>query len=499
MNHQEEKQPNKTVEVFSSLDKNLKYIIDKLCHSHDVRWEQINFNKKKGIILYLESVADQDKIEKTVIVPMHKNDNEVIEQIIPITQLKKISELNKLPSLLVKGNCVLIFEGSHEAYVINVMANYSRSISEPSNEQVVRGAHDGFIENLTTNLYLIRNRIESTSLRVRYYEVGEITKTKIAVLYMHDIVNPDLVDQIDQRISSISTDTIASTGFIGEYIESSPLSPFPQILYTERPDRTAVNIIEGRVAILADGDSSAMILPVTISAFYQSPDDYNSKWIIGSFIRLIRLTSILIAFQLPAFYIALVGFHPEILPTELIFTVKSSVDKVPFPPILEAFLMELTLEVIREAGLRLPSRVGQTIGIVGGLVIGESVVRAGLVSYPMIIVVSLTAIASFVVPSHEMSTAIRILRFPLMILSALFGIVGISVGLLFILIHLCRLESFGTPFLAPFSPLRIKDLKDTFVRFPIWKLNQRPLDTHPQKLRQEGHSRGWNSDDQTEQ
>jgi spore germination protein KA len=499
MNHQEKKQPNKTVEVFSSLDKNLKYIIDKLCHSHDVRWEQINFNKKKGIILYLESVADQDKIEKTVIVPMHKNDNEVIEQIIPITQLKKISELNKLPSLLVKGNCVLIFEGSHEAYVINVMANYNRSISEPSNEQVVRGAHDGFIENLTTNLYLIRNRIESTSLRVRYYEVGEITKTKIAVLYMHDIVNPDLVDQIDQRISSISTDTIASTGFIGEYIESSPLSPFPQILYTERPDRTAVNIIEGRVAILADGDSSAMILPVTISAFYQSPDDYNSKWIIGSFIRLIRLTSILIAFQLPAFYIAVVGFHPEILPTELIFTVKSSVDKVPFPPILEAFLMELTLEVIREAGLRLPSRVGQTIGIVGGLVIGESVVRAGLVSYPMIIVVSLTAIASFVVPSHEMSTAIRILRFPLMILSALFGIVGISVGLLFILIHLCRLESFGTPFLAPFSPLRIKDLKDTFVRFPIWKLNQRPLDTHPQKLRQEGYSRGWNSDDQTEQ
>ncbi|WP_028777992.1 spore germination protein [Shimazuella kribbensis] len=498
-NHQKKKPSEETVGLYSSLAKNLNYLQTNLSHSSDLKWEQINFNNKKGILIYLESVTDREKIEKKVIYPLHKKAEGVIEEILPIAQFKKIAHLNKLPLLLVKGNCILILEGLHEAYVMGVMPSYSRSISEPSNEQVVRGAHDGFIENLTTNLYLIRHRIESTKLKVHYYEVGEITKTKVAVLYMQDIVNPKLVAEVDRRITSISTDTIASTGIIGEFIETSPLSPFPQILYTERPDRTAVNIMEGRVAILTEGDSSAMILPVTISAFYQSPDDYNSKWIIGSFIRLIRLASILIAFQLPAVYIAVVGFHPEILPTELIFTVQSSVGKVPFPPILEAILMELTLEVIREAGLRLPSRVGQTIGIVGGLVIGESVVRAGLVSYPMIIVVSLTAIASFVVPSHEMSTAIRILRFPLMVLSALFGIVGISVGLLFILIHLCRLESFGTPFLAPFSPLRMKDLKDTFVRFPIWKLNQRPHDIHPQRMTQEDYSRGWDADGQKEQ
>jgi spore germination protein KA len=205
--------------------------------------------------------------------------------------------------------------------------------------------------------------------------------------------------------------------------------------------------------------------------------------------------SFIIASLIPALYIAVIGFHPEILPENLIFSVKSSIDRVPFPPIVEALIMQITLEVLREAGVRLPSRVGQTIGIVGGLVIGESVVRAGLISYPMVIVVALTAISSFVAPSNEISIATRILGFPLMILAAMFGLIGITFGMLFILIHLCKLECFGTAYFAPVMPLRIKDLKDTFIRFPIWSLNQRPHDPHPKRMNQERNSREWEQDD----
>ena len=198
-------------------------------------------------------------------------------------------------------------------------------------------------------------------------------------------------------------DTIFSPGFITELIEDNPYSLFPQILFTERPDRAVAHLMEGRVTILSDGDPSALILPVTFFSFYQSPDDYHRKWMVGSFIRLLRLMSFIIATIIPALYIAIIGFHPEILPENLIFSVKSSIDRVPFPPIVEALIMQITLEVLREAGVRLPSRVGQTIGIVGGLVIGESVVRAGLISYPMVIVIALTAISSFVAPSNEIS------------------------------------------------------------------------------------------------
>jgi spore germination protein KA len=251
---------------------------------------------------------------------------------------------------------------------------------------------------------------------------------------------------------------------------------------------------------LSEGDPTALIMPVTLFAFYQSPDDYHSRWFVGSFVRTIRFTSFLLAIQLPAIYIAVVSFHPEVLPVDLVYTLKASLDKVPFPPIMEALLMELTLELIREAGIRLPSPVGQTIGIVGGLVMGDAVVRAGLVSYTMVIVVALTAISSFVVPSNEMSTSIRIIRFPLMIAGATFGFFGIVFGMMLVLIHLTKLQSFGTPYFAPAAPLRLKDMKDTFLRLPIWKMNQRPRDSHPRRLKQEDDSsRRWKKDDQGKQ
>lgn len=490
-----EKKPQTRMSAYSSLEKNKEYVENQLFHSSDLKWRSIRFNQSEGLIVFLESLSDLQKIQKEIIRPIDGKREGILEEVMTSVEITKNSDLSEVPYALIQGNCVLLFEGTVEFFIVDVAAVNIRSISEPVNEGVIRGAHDGFIEHLMTNLYLVRKRVENPNLVVRYYQTGKATKTKLALLYMQDLANPDLIKEVDQRISSISMDTTNSPGFIAELIEDNPFSLFPQILYTERPDRAAAHLMEGRVVILADGDPSALILPVTFFAFYQSPDDYHSRWIAGSFVRLLRFVSFIIATLIPALYIAVIGFHPEILPENLIFSVKSSIDKVPFPPIVEALIMQITLEVLREAGVRLPSRVGQTIGIVGGLVIGESVVRAGLISYPMVIVVALTAISSFVSPSNEISTATRILGFPLMILAAMFGLIGITFGMLFILIHLCKLESFGTPYFAPVMPLRIKDMKDTFVRFPIWSLNQRPHDPNPQKYVQETNSRGWEQDD----
>jgi spore germination protein KA len=494
-NNQTEKRPNLEMPVYSSLEKNKEYIENQMFHSNDLKWRSIRFNQLEGLIVYIESLSDQERIQKEIIQPIEEKREGTVDEVITSLEITKKSDLGVVPHALVQGNCILLFEGTREVFVVNVTAVYKRSILEPLNEGIIRGAHDGFIEDLITNLYLVRKRVENPNLVVRYYQIGKATKTKFALLYMQDLANPDLVKEVDHRIGSISMDTTFSPGFIAEMIVDNSFSLFPQILFTERPDRAVANLMEGRVVILSDGDPSALILPVTFFAFYQSPDDYNSGWIIGSFLRLIRLMSFIIASLIPALYIAIIGFHPEILPENLIFSVKSSIDRVPFPPIVEALIMQITLEVLREAGVRLPSRVGQTIGIVGGLVIGESVVRAGLISYPMVIVVALTAISSFVAPSNEISIATRILGFPLMILAAMFGLIGITFGMLFILIHLCKLECFGTAYFAPVMPLRMKDLKDTFIRFPIWSLNQRPHDPHPKRMNQERNSREWEQDD----
>lgn len=491
----EEKKPLLKTKVYPTLQENMAYIQNQLFHSSDLKWRSIRFNQLEGLIVFLESLSDQQRIQEEIIKPIEEIKEGNVDELITSIEVTKETDLNEVPNALVQGNCILLFEGFVEFFYVDVKAVYIRSISEPVNEGVVRGAHDGFIENLITNLYLVRKRIENPNLVVRYYKVGSATRTKLALLYMQDLANPDLVQEADHRLSSIAMDTVISPGFIAEWIEDNSFSLFPQILFTERPDRAVAHLMEGRVVILSDGDPTALIVPVTFFAFYQSPDDYHSRWIVGSFVRLIRLGSFFIASLVPALYIAIIGFHPEILPTNLIYTVKSSIDGIPFPPIVEALIMQIALEILREAGIRLPSRVGQTVGIVGGLVIGEAIVRAGLVSYPMVIVVALTAISSFVAPSSEISTATRILSFPLMILAAMFGLIGITFGLLIILIHLCKLECFGTAYFAPVMPLRIRDLKDALTRFPIWSMYQRPHDAHPRKLNKAKKSRGWEHDD----
>ncbi|MBO1579875.1 spore germination protein GerKA [Bacillus sp. XF8] len=487
---------NKEKHMFPSLAENINYLKNKLFHSDDLKKLELPFQNKKGTLLYIESLADPNLIHQFALEPLLTRTELSLNEAFSTLNMKSETNLLYGIQLLLQGKSLYFHEKAQSFCIFETALSLKRDIKEPDNEGIVRGPHTGFVEDLATNLTSIRKLIKNPNLVVKYFTLGEEMNTKVAIVYMQDLANDELVTEVKRRLQTIKTDSLMPPGYIQEFIEDTSFSPFPQQLNTERPDRTVANLMEGRVAILADGDPTALIVPVTLFAFYQSPDDYNNRWIVGSFIRLLRIVSFLIAFLLPAFYIATVAFHPDVLPLELVYTIKSSLELVPFPPIIEALLLELIFELLREAGIRLPSRVGQTIGIVGGLVIGDAIVKAGLVSYTMTIVVALTAISSFLVPSNDMSSAVRILRFPLMILAALFGYVGISFGLIITFVHLCQLHSFHTPYLSPIAPMRIKDMKDAFVRLPIWSFRNRPHDPKPKKMLRQPINREDDRDDQ---
>lgn len=460
----------------------------------DLSTRYFEYNGRQGCVVYLEPMIDQSLLEQSFFVPLSEeryDERYDLENFIVATSWKKGNDLTNESTLLTNGFAAILLETDPNVIYIDVGLYFNRSIDEPSNEKIVRGSHEGLIENLSINLNILRRRAQTHELTIKKTQVGSKLKRDTAIIYMNDIADPEIISTIEERVNDISSDLVVSPGFIAEYIQDHSYSPFPQVLYSERPDRVISHLLEGRIVLLVDGSPTALIAPISINAFFQSPDDYNIHFILGSFYRFIRMISVFIAVTLPALYISVVAFNYEVLPNPIILPVKNSLANIPYPPLIEALIMELTVEFIREAGVRLPSPIGQTIGIVGGLVIGEAVVNAGLVSNMMIIVVALTAIASFVIPSPEMNAVVRVFRFPFMFLAAIFGILGVSLAAMLLLMHLCKLTSFGRPYLSPFSPFRLKDLKDTVIRMPVWLLNTRPLAAKPQELKQQGYSWWW--------
>ncbi|CAM4069671.1 spore germination protein [Mesobacillus thioparans] len=440
---------------------------------------------------FLETLVSPDKFKELLLIPLLLEDFQITRDELKSLNGAPVDTHKDMVSGILNGGYILFLCDRDETWLFTFPKDNQRAIQEPINEAVVRGSHDGFVEKLETNISQLRLRIKNPELTVNYHELGDKTKTKVAVIFMKGISDENIVEEVERRLSYISTDMVLSPGYIEEFIEDDPFSLFPQILNTERPDRTVANLMEGRIIIIGDGSPTALILPITFFAFYQSSDDYNSRWIPSSFVRLLRYVSFLIAITLPAFYIAIIAFHLEVIPHELIIPLKGSVEGIPYPPLLEAFFMEITIELIREAGIRLPRPIGQTIGIVGGLVIGDAVVSAGLISNIMIVIVAVTAISAFVVPSNEMSTTVRLIRFPLMVAASILGFVGLTFGLIFVFIKLCKLESFGVPYFSPLAPLQVRDLKDTFLRLPLWKMDKRPRNSLAVNIRRQQDTRGW--------
>ncbi|MGR3764634.1 spore germination protein [Rossellomorea sp. NS-SX7] len=488
-----------TEEVHSNrLEEKIIEIKQGLYDTQDFKIRELSFNGKSLCILFVDSVIDNKNLQTYVIKPINENSSGELKNVISANAIIETQSMDEVLSAMVDGHCLILTEESEDMYLV-CMPKVDENLNEPLNEKVIRGSHQGFQESITKNIHYIRERISNPRVTVKYATVGETTKTKYALVYVSELTDPDLLSTIENRISYIEADSIQSPGYFEEYLEDDSFSPFPQFLNTERPDRVAANLMEGRVALVMEGSPTVMIFPVTFFSFLQTTEDYNNRAFISSFFRLVRLFSFIIALCLPAVYIAVISFNYEVIPIEIIFTIKSSLEYVPFPPLIEAMIMQLTLELLREASIRLPNPIAQTIGVVGGLVIGTAVVEANLVSNTMVIVVAITAISSFVIPSNELSTSLRILGFPLMLMAALFGFFGIVIGLMMIFIHISKLKSLGHYYLYPIAPLDISRLKDTLIRLPIWLIKTRPGDLNARyKWRTSSTSRGWKQDEKAD-
>lgn len=474
--------PQHEREMYATVEENVSYIREKMVHTEDLVVKEIYFHKRKGKLIFLETLVNSQKMEENFLKPLYEmKQRKPLKEIITNADLKTTTNLDELLRDLMQGSCIFIAEKEDVIYSLKTAQEHSRSPEEPENERAVRGSHTGFVENLDVNINLIRRQIKNPQLKVRYFQLGNETHTRVAMVYLDHLADPTVVKEVEEKVKNIPVDIVFAPGFLEEYVEEKSVSPFPQNLYTERPDRTASNLVEGRVVLMGEGSTDAIIMPVTFFSFFQTTDDYNNRIYQSTVFRMIRLFSFWGALLLPPLYIAVIVFHFEIIPYEIVTLVKRSIETVPFSPFFEALFMALTIELVREAGIRLPSPIGETIGIVGGLIIGEAVVNVGLVSNVMVIVIALTAIMSFTAPSYELGNTARMLSLPIMLSAAMFGFVGIVFSMLFILIHLCTLHSFGTPYLSPLVPINFTGMKDALVRMPVWSLKKRPEEISPQK------------------
>ncbi|MDF2923857.1 MAG: spore germination protein [Paenibacillaceae bacterium] len=388
--------------------------------------------------------------------------------------VKLASTINECVDAVLVGDCAVFVDGMDKALIVAARGWEKRGVDEPATESVVRGPRDGFTESIRTNTAHIRRRIRDPELRIESMQIGERTKTDVCILYIKGIVKKGLIEEIRNRLGQIQVDGILESGYIEEFIEDAPLSPFTTIQSTERPDKAAAAILEGRAVILVDNTPFCLIVPTYFWSYFQASDDYYSRYWVGSFFRIIRYIAFVISLMLSSIYIMLVSFHQEMIPTGLALTIASGREVVPFPVLLEALFMELAFELMREAGLRLPKPVGQAVSIVGSLIVGQAAVQAGLVSPFMVIVVAITGISSFAIPNYAASFSIRLIRFPLLIASGTLGLLGFSAVTFALIIHALSLRSFGEPYLSPLTPFRPSDQKDTLLRFPWWSMMRRP-------------------------
>ncbi|WP_378093325.1 spore germination protein [Cohnella hongkongensis] len=441
----------------------------------------------KAAVFYIEELADAQKTSELIETLIHVASEDADEgSPAPAALLRSMHDRVHFGSTtsittdeafyaaILSGSAVVLVNECRDSFAVAVQGGDKRSIEEPSSQTVIRGPKEGFTEVLSSNLGQLRRRLRTTQLRIEHRSVGRFTRTQIAIAYIEGIANPTVLAELRRRLDAIDIDGILESGYLEELIQDRTFTPFPTIFNTERPDAIAGHLLEGHCAVLVDGTPFALVLPVTFFKFFLSSEDYYQRFDIITFIRAIRFLSFFVSLLLPSLYVAVTTFQQEMMPTTLLISLAAQREGVPLPALLEALLMELTFEVIREAGVRMPRVIGPAISIVGALVLGQAAVQAGLVSGAMVIVVSFTAIANFVIPSVSMAASIRLIRFGLMLLAGTFGLYGILAGTVPLLIHLVSLSSFGVPYFLPAAPLSLRNLKDVFVRVPWKAMRTRP-------------------------
>lgn len=486
-----------------------KAIIDRM-YSSDInkdilirRFEIGGKQPIKAMIVFLDGMIDKQVLDLGVLQPLMLLDtgktkpvgNEllttIMENCLPSNQAAPVNKFKDVADAINGGDTALFIEGVERALTLSTKGYKQRGVERPQIEQSIRGSQAAFSEGLRTNTGLLRTMLPTNDLVTEILMIGDRIPQKCAVMYLRSLVNPDLVAEVKRRLKGISTDYIVDLGILEQFIEDHPGMIFPQMLSTERVDRAAVNIAEGRVALVYEGVPFVHILPVNFFSFFHSVEDFSLKPPAGSFMRLLRIVGTLVAVVLPSLYLSINYFHQEALPTELALAIAGAREKVPFPALIEILMMEFSFELIREAGLRVPGLLGSSIGIVGAIILGQAAVAANLVSPIMVVIIAVTGLASFSIPDYRLALSLRLTRFIFLLLSAMMGLVGFSFGLLVITVAMCSMKSFGVPYMAPVAPKTMTGY-DTLVRGPVFRQETRPDQLNTQdSRRQPGISRKW--------
>lgn len=485
----------------SSLDDNLKALKDIFRDCSDVVYREMTIAPGcRGLLTYVEGTVKSEDLQDHILRPiflaitLHDSDDQdkmdvpmesMADTRVSMSQTKSMDQWSQIAEAMLDANAILLIDGLARAYVFSAKGGVRRGVEEPQTESVIRGPREGFTETIRVNTALLRFKLKTPMLKFYSLTIGDETKTNVVLAYVEGLIDTKLVEDVKKRLGDIKIDGILETGYIEELIEDHPYSPFPQMEYTERPDTVTAHLLEGRFAIFVDGTPFSLIGPVTLWQMLQASEDYYERFFISNMVRWIRFIFLLLALFLPALYIAVTTYHQDMLPTTLILSIAAARESIPFPALVEAMMMEISFEALREAGIRLPKTVGQAVSILGALVIGQASVEAGIVSAPMVIIVSLTGIASFTIPRFNFAITIRLLRFPIMFMAGAFGLFGIIIAYTLICVHLTKLTSFGVPYLTGLSPYNHGDQKDILVRAPWWKMVTRPSWLSPDNHKRE--------------
>jgi len=503
----QQSQQSEELPISTSLEENRKMLenIYKLPRNKDVVIKEIELAGTpvvRALVIYMEGLVDGAKQDRFVLEPLmignigrNSWDGDfiscIIKKIIPNGQVHETTTFKTIQEGVNQGDTVLIVDGIGQAVIIETKGWEHRAVNIPQNEQTVRGSQAAFSENIRTNTGLIRSILRSSDLITEMIKIGTRGQTNCAVMYIDSIANSSLVTEVRRRLNGIDTDYIIDSGQLVQFIEDYPAVIFPQTISTERPDRVAASLVEGRIALILEGNPFAQILPVDFFGFFHSAEDFSVKANIANFMRILRLFGALISTVLPSLYLSICYFHPEAMPTELLMAIAGARENVPFPAGFEMLMMEIVFELIREAGTRIPGILGSTIGIVGAIILGQAAVTARIVSPIVVVIVAVTGLASYTIPEFRMASAIRLVRFGLLICAWAMGLVGLAIALLGLIVILCSIKSFGMPYMSPVSPRSIAGY-DVVTRGQIFNQEWRPdaLNTKDQR-RQPTKSRIW--------
>lgn len=485
-------------QVSEDLKINKEIIQSQIKDCDDILFRPMKLGKNMQIdcfLVYVEMATANMMLEDSVIGKMLNSlrdmeDDEVYNAIrknsLGVSDSKEYPTIEEGMSAMLAGNVLLFIDHYDKAIKIGTKGYPAAGISNSDSEKVLRGSKEAFCEVEKINTALIRRRIRDSRLKVKEKSVGKYSNTMAAVVYLEGVVYPELVENVQKKLDSFEIDGVLDSGIIEQLTEDNRYSPFPQYQTTERPDRAAMAVLEGRVVIVSDNSPEALILPTTYNTLFQTSDDYYSHFAIVSFLRMIRYIAAFLAASLPGIYLAAINYHTQMVPTNLILSLAKAREGVPFPGLVEVLFLELSFELLREAGLRIPGPIGSTIGIVGGLIIGQAAVSANIVSPVVVVIVAITALGSFSIPNEELSESFRLVKYVMIGLCAAFGLLGLIFGWVLLLTHLASLKSFGIPYLMPFSAKDVNpggESKDSVLRFPLVSMWKRPVFARKQNRR----------------